>query len=98
MNALITSWLKEYDSWKTLKALEKQNLFKNVSKWVTFLWQTQIQTIKYGLNDTTNYIDSLLIYTLSYEFSSDFDAQRDFGKNFVTKNLLTWTILILSML
>ena len=24
---------------------------KNVSNWVTFLWQAQIQTIKYGLND-----------------------------------------------
>ena len=27
------------------------NLFKNVSKWVIFLWQAQIQTIKYCLND-----------------------------------------------
>ena len=32
-------------------ALE-HNLFKNVSKYVIFLWNTQIQTIKYGLNDT----------------------------------------------
>ena len=55
-----------------------------------FLWQTQIQTIKYGLNDKeTSYIDTELIYTLWYEFSNDFDAQSDFGKNFVTKNLLT---------
>ena len=29
--------------------LLKQNLFKNVSYWVTFLWQTHIQTIIYGL-------------------------------------------------
>ena len=29
-------------------------------------------------------------------FQTFFDAQSDFGKNFVTKNLLTWTILILS--
>ena len=28
----------------------KHNLFKNVSNWVTFLWQRQIQTIKCGLN------------------------------------------------
>ena len=28
----------------------EHNLFKNISKWVTFLWQTQIQTIKYDLN------------------------------------------------
>ena len=27
----------------------KYNLFKNVA---SFLWQTQIQTIEYGLNDT----------------------------------------------
>ena len=27
-----------------------------------------------------------------------FDAQSEYGKIFVTKNLLTWTILILSML
>ena len=43
-------------------------------------------------------IDILLKYILWYEFLSDFDAQSEFGKIFVTKNLLTWTILILSML
>ena len=32
------------------KVLEP-NLFKNVSNWGSFLWQTQIQTIEYGLND-----------------------------------------------
>ena len=37
----------------------------------------------------THYIDILLIYTLRYEFSSDFDAKSNFGKNFVTKKLLT---------
>ena len=62
----------------------------------------QIQTIKYGLDDTKrikkSYIDTLLIYTLFYEFSNDFNAQSDFGKIFVTKHLLTWTILILSIL
>ena len=41
----------------------------------------------------TSYIDTLLIYTLWYEFSSDFDAQSNFGKIFVTKNLLTYNIL-----
>ena len=29
----------------------EHNLFKNESKWDTFLWQTQIQSIGYGLND-----------------------------------------------
>ena len=33
------------------------------------------------------------IYTLLYEFSNDFDAQSDFDKIFVTKNLLTCTII-----
>ena len=61
----------------------------------------QIQTIKCGLNDTkrikkeTSYIDTLLFHTLWYEFSNDFDAQSDFGKIFVKKNLLTWTILMI---
>ena len=44
------------------------------------------------------YTDTLLIYTLWNKFSNDFDAQSDFGKIIVTKYLLTWTILILSML
>ena len=44
------------------------------------------------------YIDTLLIYTFSSDFLNNFDAQNDLGKIFVTKNLLTWTILILSML
>ena len=29
-----------------------RNLFKNVSKGAAFLWQTQSQTIEYGLNNT----------------------------------------------
>ena len=46
-----------------------------------FLWQTQIQTIKYGLNDKeTSYIDTELIYTLWYEFSNVYVAQSDLGK------------------
>ena len=31
-------------AWNSVEYLE-HNLFKNVSKWVTFLWQTQIQSI-----------------------------------------------------
>ena len=45
----------------------------------------------------TSCIDTLLIYTLRSEFANDFDAQSDFGKIFVTQNLLTWTILILKV-
>ena len=56
------------------------------------MWQKQIQTIEYGLDDTirikkkgVTYTDTLLIYTLWCEFSNDSDAQSDFGKNFVKK-------------
>ena len=44
------------------------------------------------------YIDTLIINTLWYEFSDDFDVQRDFGKFFVTKKLLLSYILNLSVL
>ena len=69
----------------------EHDLFENVSNWVTFLLQTQIQTIAYGLNDTkmmkkeTSYIDTLLIYTLWHKSSNDFDAQSDFDKNLCHK-------------
>ena len=43
----------------------------------------------------TSYIDSWLIYTLWNEFSSDFDVQRDFGKNIVAKNLGRWNYSLL---
>ena len=35
-------------------------------------------------------IDTLLIYTFWYEFSNDFDAQSDFGKDFVSEKLVSW--------
>ena len=44
---------------------------------ILFLWQTQIQIVKYGLNDKgieKSYIDTLLIQTLWYEFSNNFDV------------------------
>ena len=69
-----------------------------------FLWQAQIQMIKYCLNYTKrskkekSYIDALLNYIFWYEFSNNVDAQIDFRKIFVTKNLLIWIILIRSML
>ena len=43
----------------------KHNIFKNVSNWVIFLWQTQFPTNEYGLNDEKrmkkelSYIDTL---------------------------------------
>ena len=42
-------------------------------------------------------IDTLLIYTLRYEFSINFDALSDFGKIFVTKKLLLSPFLNLSL-
>ena len=63
----------------------EHNLFKNLSKWVIFLWQTQIQTIKYCPNAAKSYIDTLLIYTFWYEFSNVFVAQSDFDKKNLKK-------------
>ena len=54
-------------------------------------------TMSYGLK-RKNFNDTLIIYTLWYEFQNDFDAQSDFGKNFVTKKLLLSYILNLSAL
>ena len=76
-----------------------------ISNWPPCLWQTQIQMLEYGLNDTIrfrqnerNYIDTLLIYTLWYDFSNDYDAYTNFDHIFVTKKLSSWNILILRML
>ena len=66
--------------------------------------QTQIQKIEYGLNDAkrlnkeTSYIDTLLIYTLRYQFPNDFDAQSDLGKYLSQKSWSLRTILISSVL
>ena len=46
----------------------------------------------------TSYIDTLTIYTFWHDFLNEFDDQSDFSKIFVTKNLLSWTIVILIML
>ena len=37
-----------------------------------------------------SYIDTLLIYTLRYEISNNFDALSDFGKIFVRKKSTHW--------
>ena len=69
----------------------------SVSNGPAFLWQVQIQTIHNGLNDIIQIKkkgvknDTLLMYTLWYEYSYDFDAQSDFGKNFVAKKLVRWS-------
>ena len=79
------------------------NSIKNVSNWVTFLWQTQIQTIKYGLNDTKRIRKKLVTLILCSFTPSDRNFQTILmpkmilEKNF-TKNQPTWAILILSML
>ena len=57
-----------------------------------------------GLNDTIqikkerSHTDTLLIYTLWYELSNDFEAQSEFGKCHKKADPLAGTILILSML
>ena len=59
---------KEFDFFNLSR---EESIFKNVSNLFTFLWQTQIQTIKYDHNDMKQFkkkqaklILSLLIYTL----------------------------------
>ena len=46
----------------------EHNLFKNVSKGPAFLWQTQIQTTKYGLSDTLRIKENKVILIL-YSFT-----------------------------
>ena len=88
-----------------------QNSFQILSIAMSILhrsWNRDIVNkmhIKYVLHDTkidhemaAGYINTLLIYTFSYEFSNDSDAQSDFGKYFVTKKLLLYYILNLSVL
>ena len=65
---------------KVLLSILVHNLLKNVRKGPDFLWQTQIQMIEWYNKDKKdrNSIINLLIYTLWYEFSNDFDAHSDF--------------------
>ena len=48
----LKKYLESSKSEKCQFQLLEHDLFKNVSKWGIFLWQTQIQRNKYGLNDT----------------------------------------------
>ena len=98
--SLIRSCLKGHT---LMLMLLEHNLFKNASKESFFLW-TQIQTIAYayGLNEcdtdkkeASYIIDTLLIYTLWYQFQTIWISTSDFGKNFATKNLLHCIILFL---
>ena len=89
---LVRAWRRIINSRPLCNGNLEHNLGKNVSKGPAFLWQTQIQTIKFGFNNAYNmdinersYTDTSLIYTLWYEFSYNFDAKSDFGKDFVTK-------------
>ena len=68
--------------------LLEHNLFKNVSNWVTFLWQTQIQTIKYVLNYAKRIRKKQVTLKL-YSFTPSRPliwcfAKSDLGKKFVT--------------
>ena len=59
----------------------EHNFYLKLSKGPAFLWQAQIQTIKY---------DTLFIYTFWYEFSNNFDAKSDFFKKFVREKEVPW--------
>ena len=72
------------------------NLFKNVFNWPTFLWQTQIQTTEYSLNDTIGIKKKgvfLMIYSFTpfdINFQTILMAKVIFGKKSVKKELLSW--------
>ena len=67
------------------------NLFKNVFNWPTFLWQTQIQTTEYSLNDTIGIKKKgvfLMIYSFTpfdINFQTILMAKVIFGKKSVKK-------------
>ena len=62
--------------------LLEQIFLKNLSNWVTFLWQTLIQTIKYGLNYTKR-IKQKQVTSILYSFTPS-------DVNFQTFLLLLW--------
>ena len=59
--------------------LLKHNLFKKVSKGPAILWQTQIQTIEFGLNDTIRILKNEVILIL-YSFTG---STRSSGTDFI---------------
>ena len=73
---------------------------KNGSSGPAFFWQAQLQKIEWYNTDKKKriYNDDLLIDTLWCQFSYNLDVRSNFGKFFVRKKLVRWTILILSML
>ena len=54
---------------------------------------TLMLRIRIQSKNETSYIGNLLIFSLWYEFSNNFDAQSDFDKKFVTLDLLPFTFL-----
>ena len=82
---------KEHLRWECIQGIDRDQLLCDKSKLNRLYDMIRIKKKEF-------YIDALLIYTLWYEFSNDFDAQSDFGNNFVPKKLASCTILILSTL
>ena len=68
------------------------NSIKNVSNWVTFLGQTQIQTIKYGHNDTKR-IKKKQVTLILYSFTpSDINFQMILLPKVILAKLLSQKI------
>ena len=66
-----------------------------------FCDKRKVKTIISGLNDTKRAKKkqvTLILVLFTPSDLNDFEAQIDFGKNFVATNIPTLTILILSML
>ena len=66
-----------------------------------FCDKRKVKTVISGLNDTKRTKKkqvALILVLFTPSDLNDFEAQIDFGKSFVAKNIPTLTILILSML
>ena len=76
----------------------EHNLFKNVSNWVTLLWQTQIQTIKFVLDYTKRIKKKEVTYIalILYSFTtSDMNFQTILMPKVIFAKLLSQKIYLL---
>ena len=71
----------------------KHDLFKNVTNRVTFLGQTQIQTIKYGLNDMKRIKKKQVSWSIHYSFTpSDMNFQAILMSKVILTKILSQKI------
>ena len=66
----------------------EHNLFRNILNWVAFLWQTQIQTIIYGLNDAKRTKKKQITLILDSFIPSDMNFQTILMPNVILAKIL----------